>query len=180
MPPPGQRAAVAYGMPPAGPGAPVPYGTPLPEATRLRLQRSLLALAVAALSGPGGLAAHLRASLATSGLVASGALDGGTALGAASSDGVMAEAGAVGGRCATETGVARHLLASVSLPLDIGAATEIIPAHLRRAVAVRHPRCAFPGCEQPVSVCDVHHLIPAPAAARRPWPTSCRSARSTT
>jgi hypothetical protein len=72
----------------------------------------------------------------------------------------MAEAGAVGGRGAAETGVARHLLASVSLPLDIGAATEIIPAHLRRAVAVRHPRCAFPGCEQPVSVCDVHHLVP--------------------
>ncbi len=52
------------------------------------------------------------------------------------------------------------LLTSASLPLDIGAATETIPVHLRRLVSARHPQCAFPGCEQPASVCDVHHLIP--------------------
>jgi hypothetical protein len=65
-------------------------------------------------------------------------------------------------------GLAAHLranlgdgsLASVSLPLDIGAATETIPAHLRRAATARHPHCAFPGCEQPASVCDIHHLVP--------------------
>jgi Domain of unknown function (DUF222) len=51
-------------------------------------------------------------------------------------------------------------LTSVSLPLDIGAATETIPAHLRRAATTRHPHCAFPGCDQPASVCDIHHLIP--------------------
>jgi hypothetical protein len=51
-------------------------------------------------------------------------------------------------------------LTSVSLPLDIGAATEIIPAHLRRAVTARHPCCAFPGCDQPTSVCDIHHIVP--------------------
>jgi hypothetical protein len=31
--------------------------------------------------------------------------------------------------------------ASVSLPLDIGTATDTIPAHLRRAVAVRDRGC---------------------------------------
>jgi Domain of unknown function (DUF222)/HNH endonuclease len=51
-------------------------------------------------------------------------------------------------------------LTSVSLPLDIGAATETIPAHLRRAATTRHPHCAFPGCDQPATVCDIHHLIP--------------------
>jgi hypothetical protein len=51
-------------------------------------------------------------------------------------------------------------LTTVSLPLDIGAATETIPAHLRRAATTRHPHCAFPGCEQPATVCDIHHLIP--------------------
>jgi Domain of unknown function (DUF222)/HNH endonuclease len=51
-------------------------------------------------------------------------------------------------------------LTTVSLPLDIGAASEIIPAHLRRAVTTRHPCCAFPGCDQPASVCDIHHLVP--------------------
>jgi uncharacterized protein DUF222 len=51
-------------------------------------------------------------------------------------------------------------LTTVSLPLDIGAAAETIPAHLRRAVTTRHPHCAFPGCDQPATVCDVHHLVP--------------------
>jgi Domain of unknown function (DUF222)/HNH endonuclease len=51
-------------------------------------------------------------------------------------------------------------LTAVSLPLDIGAATETIPAHLRRAVTARHPHCAFPGCDQAASVCDIHHIIP--------------------
>jgi hypothetical protein len=51
-------------------------------------------------------------------------------------------------------------LASMSLPLDIGAATEIIPASLRRAVTTRHRHCAFPGCGQPTAVCQIHHIIP--------------------
>src|SRR5262249_2789482 len=88
---------------PPGPRAPpTPGRQPLSPATRDRLRRALLALAADALSGPGGLAARLRA-----------ALDGAP-------------------------------LSTVSLPLDIGAATETIPAHLRRAVTTRHPHCAFP------------------------------------
>ncbi len=51
-------------------------------------------------------------------------------------------------------------LSAVSLPLDVGTATETIPAHLRRVVTTRHPHCAFPGCDQPASVCDIHHLRP--------------------
>jgi len=89
----------------------------LSRGSRRRLRSALLALAADALSGPGGLAARLRAGL----------------------DGP---------------------LATVSLPLDIGPASETIPAHLRRAVTARHGHCAFPGCEQPASVCEVHHLIP--------------------
>ena len=52
------------------------------------------------------------------------------------------------------------LAGSVSLPLDIGTATDTIPAHLRRAVARRDRHCRFPGCEQPPAACHVHHLIP--------------------
>src|SRR5215831_11192825 len=94
-----------------------PAGEALSRGSRLRLRSALLALAADALSGPGGLAARLRAGL----------------------DGP---------------------LATVSLPLDIGPASETIPAHLRRAVIARHGHCAFPGCEQPTGVCEVHHLIP--------------------
>jgi hypothetical protein len=50
--------------------------------------------------------------------------------------------------------------ASVSLPLDIGTATDTIPVHLRRAVAVRDRGCRFPGCDQPVAACQPHHIIP--------------------
>jgi Domain of unknown function (DUF222)/HNH endonuclease len=52
------------------------------------------------------------------------------------------------------------LAGSVSLPLDIGTATDTIPAHLRRAVARRDRHCRFPGCERPPAACHVHHLIP--------------------
>jgi hypothetical protein len=51
------------------------------------------------------------------------------------------------------------LAGSVSLPLDIGTATETIPPHLRRAVARRDRHCRFPGCERPPAACHVHHLI---------------------
>jgi 5-methylcytosine-specific restriction endonuclease McrA len=48
----------------------------------------------------------------------------------------------------------------VSLPLDIGAATETIPAHLRRAVTARDRHCRFPGCDQPPAASQIHHLTP--------------------
>jgi len=51
--------------------------------------------------------------------------------------------------------------ASISLPLDIGTATDTIPPHLRRAVITRDRHCAFPsGCDQPPAACQVHHIIP--------------------
>ncbi|MGE5135978.1 MAG: DUF222 domain-containing protein [Gemmatimonadota bacterium] len=90
---------------------------PLSGASHRRLRRALLGLAANALSGPGGLAARLRA-------------------------GLDAE------------------LATPSLPLDIGTATDLIPAHLRRAATARHRHCAFPGCDQPASICHLHHLTP--------------------
>ena len=88
------------------------------EATRRRLQATILRWSLDLLSGPGGLASHLR----------------GTVLGAPFN--------------------------TPSQPLDIGRTTRTIPPHLRTAVIQRDQHCAFPGCTQPPSVCDVHHLIP--------------------
>jgi uncharacterized membrane protein len=113
----GTAASAARAGTPASGGRAWPAAGPLSPDTRQRLRRALLALAADALSGPGGLAAQLRAG----------------------PDGP---------------------LASVSLPLDVGPATETIPAHLRRLVMTRHPHCAFPGCAQPASVCEIHHIIP--------------------
>jgi Domain of unknown function (DUF222)/HNH endonuclease len=53
-----------------------------------------------------------------------------------------------------------HPLTGPGQPLDLGTPTPVIPPHLRRAVALRDQRCRFPGCAQPPSVCQVHHLRP--------------------
>lgn len=51
----------------------------------------------------------------------------------------------------------------VPLPLDAAEASPVIPAHLRRAAAARHPTCAFAGCDTPASACHIHHLVPRSA-----------------
>jgi uncharacterized protein DUF222/HNH endonuclease len=48
---------------------------------------------------------------------------------------------------------------TVSLPLDAGSASEVIPGYLRRLVILRDKHCQFPGCWQPPDACQVHHLI---------------------
>ena len=88
------------------------------EATRQRLQATILRWSLDLLSGPGGLASQLR----------------GTLLGAPFN--------------------------TPSQPLDLGRTTRTIPPHLRTAVIQRDKHCQFPGCTQPPSVCEVHHLIP--------------------
>jgi len=49
---------------------------------------------------------------------------------------------------------------SISLPLDVGAATDTIPVQIRRAVTRRDQHCRFPGCDLPPVRCHVHHLRP--------------------
>jgi len=60
----------------------------------------------------------------------------------------------------TGPGASPSLPLDVPLPLDAGEAGPAIPAHLRRAATARHPHCAFPGCDQPSSVGQIHHLTP--------------------
>jgi hypothetical protein len=50
--------------------------------------------------------------------------------------------------------------ASISLPLDIGAATDTVPVHLRRAIVRRDLHCRFPGCDTRPAACHVHHVLP--------------------
>ncbi len=108
-----------------GPGSRRPAGRPagtaagqrLSPATRQRLRDTLLTMSISLLSGPGGLAACLRA----------------TTLGAP--------------------------YTSRSQPLDVGRSTRTVPPHLRKAVIHRDRHCQFPGCGQPPSRCDAHHLI---------------------
>ncbi|HEX9064657.1 MAG TPA: HNH endonuclease signature motif containing protein, partial [Streptosporangiaceae bacterium] len=58
------------------------------------------------------------------------------------------------------TGALPRPARSVSLPLDLGTPTELVPPHLRRAIITRDQHCAAPGCTQPPAACHVHHIIP--------------------
>src|SRR5215813_4304527 len=64
------------------------------------------------------------------------------------------------------TGLLTAPAASMSLPLDVGAATETIPAHLRRLVIARDRHCRFPGCAQPPAACQPHHILPRSKGGR--------------
>jgi hypothetical protein len=65
-----------------------------------------------------------------------------------------------GGLAAALRGQLASPAGSISLPLDIGTATDTIPVQIRRAVTRRDHHCRFPGCDQPAVVCHVHHLRP--------------------
>ena len=58
------------------------------------------------------------------------------------------------------TGTLPRPASSISLPLDVGAVTDTVPPHLRRAIIMRDRHCAAPGCDQPPPACHVHHIIP--------------------
>jgi Domain of unknown function (DUF222) len=64
------------------------------------------------------------------------------------------------------TGLLNGPAAAASLPLDTGAATETIPAHLRRLVITRDRHCRFPGCEQPPAACQPYHILPRSEGGR--------------
>ncbi|MHC6222701.1 HNH endonuclease signature motif containing protein [Arthrobacter sp. MMS24-S77] len=42
--------------------------------------------------------------------------------------------------------------------LDIGRASRIFPAHIRKAITARDKGCAFPGCTMPAPWCEAHHI----------------------
>ena len=53
-------------------------------------------------------------------------------------------------------------LGSHGEPLDIGRASRIWPASIRRAIETRDRGCSMPGCDRPPAWCDLHH-------AERQW-----------
>jgi 5-methylcytosine-specific restriction protein A len=63
-------------------------------------------------------------------------------------------------RLACDARVVPVVLGGSGQPLDIGRAMRTVPAHLRRAVAVRDRGCAFPGCGREPGWCEVHHIVP--------------------
>jgi hypothetical protein len=52
------------------------------------------------------------------------------------------------------------VLGGAGQPLDVGRMARAIPGPLRRAVVARDRGCAHPGCDRPVSWCEIHHIKP--------------------
>jgi uncharacterized protein DUF222 len=61
-------------------------------------------------------------------------------------------------RLACDASLTRVITDPRSEPLEVGRRTKVVPAALRRAVAVRDGGCRFPGCERPPGWCDAHHV----------------------
>ena len=61
-------------------------------------------------------------------------------------------------RLGCDAAVIPLVLGSNSEPLDIGRASRVVPAGLRRALIARDGGCAFPGCNLPASWTDAHHI----------------------
>ncbi|MEI4277711.1 HNH endonuclease signature motif containing protein [Klenkia terrae] len=62
-------------------------------------------------------------------------------------------------QAACDADIARIVLGPDSLPLDVGRAQRLVPAHIRRAAEVRDGGCVFTGCHAPAWWCDAHHLV---------------------
>ncbi len=61
-------------------------------------------------------------------------------------------------RLACDALVIPAVLGSASQPLDIGRATRVVPAGMRRALILRDVHCLFPGCQTPARWCHAHHI----------------------
>jgi Domain of unknown function (DUF222)/HNH endonuclease len=62
-------------------------------------------------------------------------------------------------RIACDASVSRVITRGPSEPLEVGRRTQVVPASLRRAIAVRDGGCRFPGCDRPGGWCDAHHVV---------------------
>ncbi len=62
-------------------------------------------------------------------------------------------------RITCDAGIIPMVLGSDSEPLDVGRKTRTIPPAIRRAVEQLYNGCAWPGCDAPLSWCDIHHKI---------------------
>lgn len=60
-------------------------------------------------------------------------------------------------RLACDASVSRIITRGKSEILDVGRATRVPTAALRRAVIIRDRHCVAPGCDRPWWWCDVHH-----------------------
>lgn len=80
-------------------------------------------------------------------------------LGRATLDATGAAAGpALTRRLLCDCDVVPAVLGAAGEPLDIGRATRVWPAAIRRAITLRDRGCVFPGCDRPARWSELHHV----------------------
>ncbi len=62
-------------------------------------------------------------------------------------------------RLTCDASIIPMVLGSDSEPLNIGRKTRTIPPAIRRAIEQIYDGCAWPGCDAPLSWCDIHHKV---------------------
>ncbi|MFZ4585602.1 MAG: DUF222 domain-containing protein [Acidimicrobiia bacterium] len=63
-------------------------------------------------------------------------------------------------RLACDAHVGRVLTRGTSEVLDLGRRVRLATPAQRRAVMIRDEHCVWPGCDRPMSMCEVHHTVP--------------------
>ena len=57
-----------------------------------------------------------------------------------------------------DANVARIVVGTDSVPLDVARSRRTAPRWIRRAITVRDQGCRFPGCDRRPSWCEAHHV----------------------
>jgi hypothetical protein len=63
-------------------------------------------------------------------------------------------------RLLSDCSIARVVFNGASQPLDVGTATRVWPAAIRRAITERDRGCRFDPCDRPAAWCDIDHADP--------------------
>ena len=63
-------------------------------------------------------------------------------------------------RLACDADLIPVVLGKSSEVLDVGRTQRLVTSAIRKTLVVRDQGCVFPGCDQPLTRCDAHHLIP--------------------
>ena len=150
--------AVAHTPPAAAPPGPAPAGDPArrPGPVPGHVPRSPAASAGPAANGDPANPGHPPSPADPAGLLTPEARDRLRQLALQHALGLLSGPAGLAAQYRTRT--LDHPFTGRSQPLDVGTPTPIIPPHLRRAVTLRDQHCRFPGCTQPPSVSQIHHL----------------------
>jgi hypothetical protein len=62
-------------------------------------------------------------------------------------------------RIACHAGIIPAILDSASVPIDVGRTRRPFTGATRTAIHLRDRGCAFPGCDRPPRLTDIHHII---------------------